>query len=119
VHTRAYDDNIFSNATKCNDDVWALGDVLEVFLGPVEHPTDDPMWYHELDTSATGALWAAETYNTAWGNVSNCNATVGSEHRCTPGLLDCKGLADFGPLTAHVTIDKEDPNKPRWWENPV
>ena len=44
VRTRAWDTNIFSNATKCNDDVWALGDVLEVFLGPVEHPTDDPMW---------------------------------------------------------------------------
>ena len=44
VTTRAWDDNVFSNATKCNDPVFALGDVLEVFVGPVEDPTDDPEW---------------------------------------------------------------------------
>lgn len=44
VRTHAFDTDVFSNATKCNDPVFALGDVLEVFIGPVEDPTDDPDW---------------------------------------------------------------------------
>ena len=70
-----------------------------------------------MDTSATGALWAAQTYNPTYGNVSNCNATSTSKELCTPGLLNCTGLADFGRLTAHVTLDRENPGHPQWWEN--
>ena len=60
VQTNATDHNIFNHATKCNDPVFKLGDVLEVFIGPVERATDNPEYYHEIDTASSGALWASQ-----------------------------------------------------------
>ena len=84
---------------KCNDAVFSLGDVLEVFIGPVVEATDDCKFYHELDTSSSGVLWASQIFN-ARGNVSNCNSQT-----CTPGLLGpCYGKASFPfGLNAKVT----------------
>ena len=68
--------------------------------------------YHEIDTGASGALWAAQQYNAApyskfneTGNVSNCNHTI-EFSRCHAGMLPCRGLADFGPMTARVNVDR-------------
>ncbi len=83
-HTNATDVNIFSTATKCNDPTFSDGDVLEVFVAPVEQLTDVPSWYLELDTGASGALWGMLAHNplsrfhglNRGGNVDN----MGCEH---------------------------------------
>jgi hypothetical protein len=100
LNTIATDSNIFSPYTQCNSEVWVNSDVLEVFMAPVQDATQNPIWYHETDTSASGAVWAGHINNTK-GNWSNCN-----DISCTPGPLPCTGLGDFDSLPglhAHVT----------------
>eukprot|EP01048_Picozoa_sp_COSAG05_P011222 COSAG05_NODE_1044_length_6057_cov_9.395267_1_plen_279_part_00 len=62
-HTNASDVNIFNTATGCNDPVFSTGDVLEVFIAPVDKLTDTPAWYLELDTASSGALWGMLGHN--------------------------------------------------------
>lgn len=106
VATFATDTDVFNGCQTCNCPVFSKGDVLEVFIGPVEHQSDNPEYYHEIDTGASGALWAAQT-------ASNCGAV--SPAPCVGGELNCSGLADFGPLTAVVAVDSATP--PQWWTN--
>ena len=42
--TRARDLDVFSGARACNDPVYALGDVLELFVAEVEDAHDNPSW---------------------------------------------------------------------------
>ena len=66
----------------------------------------------ETDTGATGALWASQIYNPEHGNVSNCNNSTAHPDACLPGLLPCRGRADFaGLVSAHVTRGQG------WWAN--
>eukprot|EP00966_Prymnesium_polylepis_P312503 7221392-Prymnesium_polylepis.1 len=100
VREYAVDDHIFSPYTRCDQPVFVDGDVLEVFIAPVLKPTDSPQWYFELDTSASGVLWAGLSNNSK-GNASTCVSVDG----CTAsGPLPCSGWA-HGPrgLTAHAT----------------
>lgn len=119
VVSNATDDDVFNGCEACNCPVFEQGDVLEVFVGPVEHPTDNPEYYHEVDTGASGALWAAQTVHEMnasapdGSNASNCGTADPSP--CVGGELNCTGLADFGPLTAVVAVDPA--TKPRWWTN--
>jgi len=82
LFTTAQDNYLFSPWTRCNDDVWENGDVLEVFISPVRRATDNPIWYHEVDTGNAGALWVSQIDNPK-GNVTTCQ-------RCTAGNLPCK-----------------------------
>ena len=105
----ATDKHIFSPWTKCNDNVFVNSDVLEVFIAPVKRPTDVPSVYHEIDTGAAGALWAACINNPA-GNVTT--------QTCEPpqkGTLNCRGAADFEKgLTVAVTNSTGTPGS-GWW----
>ena len=94
IVTVANDTNIFSPYTTCNSQVWVNSDVLEVFLGPVVSPFDNPKWYHETDTSASGAVWAGHINKPKLGNWSNCDGGIG----CQPGPLPCSGLDSFTGL---------------------
>ena len=113
--TNATDVDIFNSATKCNDPVFAEGDVLEVFISPVEQLTDVPEWYLEIDTAATsGALWGMLAHNPLNGpsgpNIGG-NATAGiscdvaqkdgycsnacNASRLMACMFKCTGRADF------------------------
>ena len=84
-------------------------DVLEVFIAPVKVATDVPSFYHEIDTGAAGALWAA-CINNAAGNVTT--------QTCDPpqtGTLNCTGAADFERgLHAKVKNSTGTPGS-GWW----
>ena len=91
VHEIATDGSIFSPYTKCNSQVFSKSDVLEVFLAPVENPTENPMYYYELDTSPSGAFFGKLMENNA-GNSSTCISSFGCKN---PGILPCSGRASF------------------------
>ena len=74
-----------------------------MFIAPVYSATDNPIFYHEVDTGAAGALWAGVINNTL-GNRSDCEA-------CVPGNLPCTGRDNFSPLTMSVTVVKGT----GWW----
>ena len=135
-HTNATDVNIFNTAKKCNDPVFSDGDVLEVFVGPVEHPTDVPSWYLELDTASSGALWGMLAHNplnvhqgiNRGGSTENmdCKSVnpahscmFNATHKCDSSLalaacmFQCSGKAKFvHGMTAEVKV-KEG----QWWTN--
>jgi hypothetical protein len=108
VRTNASDKNIFNTATRCQQAVFNTGDVLEVFVGPVETATDDPVYYHEIDTGSSGAMWQGQVQHGMGGppagsNVSNCGTETPPP--CASNHLNCTGLAHYDRgLTAHVTI---------------
>jgi hypothetical protein len=102
VRLNATDDDIFSPYTKCNQNVYVNSDVLETFIGPVHSLRDSPQWYHEIDTSASGALWAS-CINNAKGsaNTQSCDPAAA-------GTLNCTGLANFErglTVKAHNSTD--------------
>jgi hypothetical protein len=89
VKLNATDSDIFSPYTKCNSEVYVNSDVLETFIGPVLSLADSPQWYHEIDTSASGALWAS--------CINNKKGSADTQ-TCDPmaaGELNCTGLANF------------------------
>jgi len=94
LFTTAQDNHLFSPWTHCTDPVWQNGDVLEVFISPVLRTSDNPIWYHEVDTGNAGALWVSQIDNPK-GNVSTCK-------NCKAGNLPCSGMADFSPLAIHA-----------------
>ncbi len=117
VRTIAYDNHIGSPYESCNSHVWEGGSVLEVFIAEVASPYDAPIWYHEIDTGAAGALFAARVNNSR-GNASDCEHDAcwppyPAPPDCAGGFLcevelRCTGRTDFGPagyplLRAHVT----------------
>lgn len=92
----AREKHVFSPYTQCNSPVFSQSNVLEVFIAPVLHVTDNPEWYFELDASPSGAMWGGLTNNSR-GNASTCLAVDGCAGPCGIGtcLLPCEGLARF------------------------
>jgi hypothetical protein len=87
IHGNASDVDIFNSATDCNSDVFSTGDVMEVFLAPVQSVHDNPSWYYELDTAATtGALWASLSHNPL-GRLGNYSGRLlgGNTSACRGG----------------------------------
>jgi hypothetical protein len=80
----------------CNDPVFRQSPTLETFIAPVERPTDNPVWYHELDVSPAGAMFASLVKNTREGNSSACA-------RCVEGRLRCDGRSTFPPFELDVS----------------
>jgi len=99
VREMAFDRQVFSPYTQCNSPVFVKSDVLEVFIGPVLSPTDNPQSYFELDTSPSGAMWAGLS-NNSLGNSSTCVSADGCTHA---GTLPCTGAAGF-PHGLTVTV---------------
>ena len=100
VHTVAQDVDVFSPYTSCNSQVWVNSDVLEVFMAPTATPFNAPIWYYEMDTSPSNAMWVGHKNNSR-GNWSNCN----DNDDCVAGPIECSGLdsfPQFPPLAAHV-----------------
>jgi hypothetical protein len=117
VKTNATDVNIFNTATRCQQGVFNTGDTLEVFLGPVLDATDDPVYYHEIDTGSSGAMWVGQAQHGMGrpdgANVSNCGVATPPPCESNNVAANCTGLAGYlgGALTSHVTIGDG------WWAN--
>ena len=80
--------------------VWVNPDVLEVFMAPTATPFNAPIWYYEMDTSPSNAMWVGHKNNSR-GNWSNCN----DNDDCVAGPIECAGLdsfPQFPPLGAQV-----------------
>lgn len=93
VMTEAQDAHVITQWTHCNQPVYINSSTLECFVAPVERPTDNPTWYHEIDAAPSGVLWAGVIHNTDRGNVSGCVD-------CVPGNLACTGRDAFPPWDA-------------------
>jgi len=107
VSGNATDRHIFSPYVHCNDPVFINSDVMEVFIAPVYSATDNPIWYHEVDTGAAGALWGGLIHNPR-GNASVCLNCTCSSSPCT---LPCTGRDSFSPIPLSVTVQ----NGTGWW----
>ena len=96
----ATDTHIFSPYTACDATTWAASDTVEVFAAPVLATTDNPVWYFELDTVPTGAMYGG-LVNNSKGNASTCI----DEHACAAsGPLPCTGASAFAHgMTARTT----------------
>jgi hypothetical protein len=108
ISSRAHDRFIFSPYTHCNDPVFVQSDVLEAFIAPVRRPTDNPVWYWELDTAPTAALWLGLSRNPR-GNASYCADPAA----CRPGVLNCTGRNSFAPVPVAVAT-YADPANAAW-----
>jgi hypothetical protein len=100
VHEVATEEYVFSPYSHCNDEVYVNSDVLEVFIAPVLSVTDNPIWYYELDSAPTGAMWGGLIDNEAKGNSSTCVSENGCE---SSGTLPCEGVASFAHNMTVVT----------------
>ena len=87
----ATDSHVFTPWTHCNSPVFQRSSVLEIFVAPVYSVTDNPVWYFELDTAPSGALWAGLSNNSR-GNSTTCVAAQGCH---SSGTLQCSGTNTF------------------------
>eukprot|EP01065_Artemidia_motanka_P027719 TRINITY_DN32915_c0_g1_i1.p1 TRINITY_DN32915_c0_g1~~TRINITY_DN32915_c0_g1_i1.p1 ORF type:complete len:286 (+),score=43.32 TRINITY_DN32915_c0_g1_i1:51-860(+) len=126
----ASDNNIFTASGHCNDPVFSQGGVLEFFAGPVNSATDDPIYYHEIDSSPSGVMWAGVSENMR-GTAHNCDLGRGvpptGRLSCpAPGQLQCAGRATF-PGTDGLTVRSVNntggpaapAGTPGWWQAAV
>ena len=107
----ARDNFIFSPYSRCNDPVFIRSDTLEAFIAPVRLPTDNPIWYWELDAAPTAALWVGVSQNPR-GNASYCLDPAA----CRPGALNCTGRNSFAPLPIALST-RSDPAAGEWRES--
>jgi len=102
-----YDKHVFSPFTKCNDNVWEKGDVLETFIAPVHSIYDVPKFYWEVDGSPNSNLFVALIENANMGNTT-CRS-------CKPGPLPCQGAHDFPPHKfSYKARVYKNAQKPMW-----
>jgi len=86
------DAHVVTPWTRCNDPVFERSSTFEFFASPVERPTDDPIWYHEIDGGPANVLWAGVSNNSK-GNATTCDAAAGDA--CVAGNLNCSGAQTF------------------------
>ena len=102
VHADAKDSSVKASVTECGVvSMMNTDDVMEVFLAPVNEATDDPRFYHEIDTGASGDLWGSLTQNVE-GHGRDPGRFKPTVADCRPGQPACDC-----PCDGHKTF-------PRW-----
>jgi hypothetical protein len=74
----------------------------------VQSALDNPVYYHELDTGASGTIWTGQTVHglgngSGASNVSNCGSAVPPP--CAKSFMNatCDGVGSHGGVTAEVS----------------
>jgi len=98
----AFDTHVFTPWMHCNDLVFQKSSVLEIFVAPVHHVSDNPIWYFELDTAPSGAMWSGLS-NDSRGNSSTCVSADGCDKS---GTLECTGINTFPHHLTTTALNK-------------
>jgi hypothetical protein len=89
VHADATDSSVKASVTECGIvSMMNTDDVMEVFIAPVNKATDDPRFYHEIDTGASGDLWGSLTQNVE-GHGRDPGRFKPTVTDCRPGQPAC------------------------------
>jgi len=81
------DDYYYTSSDQCNDPLWEMGSVFELFISRVSSPKDIPREYYEIDVSPKGTVFGTIIQNNK-GETTTCP-------RCNIGKLNCTGISKF------------------------